>query len=194
MAKKGVLKRKIKKSQLKKYIHPEIMREGNISLILEEYNDLFSDFDPREYSERALSEDFIEECKRASRDKPADGSLELRLLIPNKKRNLAEEKIIGQRLNEHFKRHFERVQKDGKKIKKRGIIWTMVGWILLFLSGVIYLNPGIFYQLLFVVFNPAGWFTMWTGFDMYLSNLKEEKPEFEFYKKMANMNIYFFGY
>ena len=57
------------------------LREGNISLILDDYNDLFSDFDPRHYSERALSDDFLAESKRASRDKPA-GSLEVKFLVP----------------------------------------------------------------------------------------------------------------
>ena len=45
------------------------LREGNISLILDSYNDMFSDFDPRSFSERALSDDFLSECKRAARDK-----------------------------------------------------------------------------------------------------------------------------
>ena len=34
-------------------------KEGNVSLVLESYNDIFSDFDPRNYSERALSDDFL---------------------------------------------------------------------------------------------------------------------------------------
>ncbi|MBI2151367.1 hypothetical protein HYU21_01420, partial [Candidatus Woesearchaeota archaeon] len=35
------------------------VREGNISLVLDSYDDIFSDFDPRDYSEKALSEDFL---------------------------------------------------------------------------------------------------------------------------------------
>ena len=42
---------------------------SEIPLWLDNYNDLFSDFDPRHYSNRALSQDFLEELKRASRDK-----------------------------------------------------------------------------------------------------------------------------
>ena len=35
------------------------LREGNISLVLDSYDDLFSDFDPRDYSQKALSDDFL---------------------------------------------------------------------------------------------------------------------------------------
>ena len=75
------------------------VREGNISLVLDSYNDIFSDFDPRDYSEKALSEDFLSECKRAARDK--ENHIELRLLIPIKKRNSTHENKIRKRLGKN---------------------------------------------------------------------------------------------
>jgi hypothetical protein len=203
MAKKRGLAKNISKRKATTVINGRIeteysagstLREGNISLILDDYQDLFSDFDPRTYSQKALSDDFLLECKRAARDKPDDTKLELRLLIPKNKRNLSDENIIKKRLADHFERHYKIKLTEQKNIKKHGIIWTVVGWLLLFISGIIYLQPGIFYQLLFVVFNPAGWFTMWTGFDKFLSDIKEKEPELDFYQKMTNVNIYFFGY
>ena len=81
------------------------IKEGNISLILESYNDIFSSFDPRPSSERALSDDFLIECKRSARDK--EGVFELRLLLPPHKRNTNEEAMIKKRLKDHFKKHFK---------------------------------------------------------------------------------------
>ncbi|NYT12918.1 MAG: hypothetical protein GKC01_00225, partial [Candidatus Methanofastidiosa archaeon] len=64
-----------------------ILREKNISLILDSYDDLFSDFDPRPYSVRGLSDDFLIECRRAVRGiKTESPVLELRLLVPKNKR------------------------------------------------------------------------------------------------------------
>ncbi len=80
------------------------MKEGNISLILDGYDDIFSDFDPRPYSERALSDDFLSECKKAARDK--DEKLELRLMVPGDNRNFKDELKIRKRLKTHFHRHF----------------------------------------------------------------------------------------
>ncbi len=63
----------------------EKIREANISLIIDDYEDIFSDFDPRDYIERAISDDFIQECKRSARDKLK--GIELRILVPKDKRN-----------------------------------------------------------------------------------------------------------
>jgi len=64
------------------------LREGNISLILDSYDDIFSDFDPGDYSERALSDDFLSECKKAAVNK--EERLELRFLVPKTKRDYKE--------------------------------------------------------------------------------------------------------
>lgn len=171
----------------------KVPRERIISLILSSYDDLFSDFDPRPYAQKALSDDFLAECKRASYDKNNNKSLELILLMPKQKRNTQDENTIKKRLLEHFQKHYLEKLKEHQIIKKEGISWTVFGWILLFLSGLIYLQPGIVYQLLFVVFNPAGWFTMWRGFDLFFSKDKDV-PDFEFYKKMSTIEILFHNY
>ena len=59
-------------------------KEGNISLILDNYDDIFSDFDPRPYTVRALSDDFLNECRKAIIEKGEN--IELRFLLSKKQR------------------------------------------------------------------------------------------------------------
>lgn len=87
------------------------LQMANISIILDNYDDIFSDFDPRPYSERALSHDFLRECKKASIDKD-DTGLELRLMIPKDKRNFATELLIRKRLKAHFLKHYDLKKKN----------------------------------------------------------------------------------
>ena len=68
----------------------QILEESKISLILDDYNDLFSDFDPRVYAQRALSQDFLEEAERAAKEK-VSGAISLNFLVPEKLRNPAQE-------------------------------------------------------------------------------------------------------
>ncbi len=70
-----------------------LLKASEISIILDTYDDIFSDFDPRPYSERALSDDFLIEANKASRDK-ASGQIELIFLIPQKMRNIESENLI----------------------------------------------------------------------------------------------------
>ncbi|MFA6088836.1 MAG: hypothetical protein WC755_03150 [Candidatus Woesearchaeota archaeon] len=171
-----------------------MLREGNVSLILDSYDDLFSDFDPRHYSEKALSDDFLMECRKATRDKIQENGLELRLLVPKEKRNLADEETIKRRLKNHFEKHFHEKQREHKEKKKRGIMWIILGAIFLTFSALLLKKEGLVFSLLFVILDPAGWFTMWTGFDLLFFDVKETQPEYDFYKKMSNLNIYFYSY
>ena len=75
----------------------DILKQSNISLILDSYEDIFSSFDARPYSEKALSVDFLAECKNAVRDK-GEFEIEMRLLMPKDKRNLKQETIIKKRI------------------------------------------------------------------------------------------------
>ncbi|VVB78376.1 Uncharacterised protein [uncultured archaeon] len=176
------------------------VREGNISLVLDSYDDLFSDFDPRPYASRGLSDDFIFECKKAVRDK--GGITELRLLIPANKRNMREEGIIKKRLKEHFKKHFREEHKIIKRIKREGLLWFFIGSIILVISTFLFEFKGnltntylrVFFDFLFIISQPAGWFTFWEGLGKIFIVAREESPDYEFYKKMMDCNVYFLNY
>lgn len=42
----------------------KILEMSEISIWLDNYDDIFSDFDPRPYSQRSLSDDFLAEAKK----------------------------------------------------------------------------------------------------------------------------------
>lgn len=182
---------------LKEISREEKMREGNISLILEDYGDIFSDFDPRGYSERGLSDDFLIQCRRAVKDQEykAEG-FELRLLVPKTKRSLADESKIRSRMKSHFNKHFKQEEKTMKALKTEGIIWFFIGVILITLAAYVehYTSVNFIFNILFVILEPAGWFTAWSGLDKFFINSRENKPEFDFYRKMASCNINFISY
>ena len=172
----------------------EKLKEGNISLIIEDYNDLFSDFDPRSYSEKAISDDFLQECKRAARDK-GDGEneeLELRILVPKKVRNLREEWKIKKRLKEHFSHHFRREEQLLEKTKRSGIKWVGFGVIILagVLLGIIEFSGSTFGSLLNILEVPS-WFLIWEGMGKILIDSRKMHPEYEFYKKMSKAEVNF---
>lgn len=168
-----------------------IFREGNISMILYAYTDIFSDFDPRPYSERTLSDDFLLECKKASVDKE---DVELRLLIPKLKRNFGDEAKIKRRLKNHFQKQYKEKELAKKKLRKEGLLWFFFGACLIFTATLLYSLEGFAFNLLFVMFEPAGWFTLWNGLDKIFIAPKDKQPELDFYRKMAKVRINFYGY
>lgn len=70
--------------------HP-LMKLTEINILLSSYSDIFSDFDPSAYSERTLSDDFIIQTKKISKNKSGK-TMSLRLLLPANKRNEKDKK------------------------------------------------------------------------------------------------------
>jgi hypothetical protein len=172
----------------------DILAKSEIALSLDSYDDIFSDFDPRPYSERALSDDFLIESKKAARDKT--GTLELKFLIPNQLRKPNVEFKIKKRLREHFRKHYLVLEKESKDIVKKGIWITILGFFLMVVATSLYDLPSgnFFFVFLRVMLEPAGWFIVWFGLDQIFYSKKEKKPELDFYAKMSKANISFLSY
>jgi len=173
----------------------KLLRMSEVSLILDTYDDIFSDFDPRPYSTRALSDDFLLEVKKATKDKPS-GTVELKFMMPHHSRNLVSENLIKRRLKEHFKRHYILAIDDVKKIRNKGISMTLAGVVMLMLSAYLrslsYIN--LFTHFFIFLFEPAGWFTAWTGLDQIFYGVREMEPDLKFYEKMSQAEINFLPY
>jgi len=172
----------------------EEFKHANISLILDSYNDIFSSFDARGFVEKSLSVDFLDECKRAVRDKD-DRDLELILSLPKAKRNLNDEFKIKKRLRDHFKKHSAEKEKEMMKIKNEGKAWVAFGGILIFLVvyGLVKLDS-ILFQSILSIFEVPGWFLVWEGMGKIFKDSRVFEPEHAFYQKMASAHIVFRGY
>ena len=165
---------------------------SEISLWLENYDELFSGFDPRPYSHRALSNDFLSETKKASLDK--DEKIDLELLIPSNKRDKPKEEIIRKRLREHFNRHLNLLKIEINHTVWKGFAFAITGIILMFVATLILFTYGdntLILSLLIILLEPAGWFLFWEGLDIILFESKKIKPDLEYYKKMSKCNINF---
>lgn len=173
----------------------KIMHESEISLMLDDYDDLFSDFDPRPFNQRAISIDFLDEMKRASRDMPS-GGISLNLLIPKHERHLGNEKLVRKRLHEHFRKHHSRLHAEINKLKVQGIIVAVIGFILMGVAMLLgdFNLPARISTMILVVIEPSGWFAMWYGFDTIFYAAREKKPDMNFYDKMSKCEITFTTY
>lgn len=172
-----------------------LLRMSEISLILDTYDDIFSDFDPRPYSVRALSDDFLQEVKRATRDRPS-GNVEIKFMMPHHTRNLVSENLIKRRLKEHFKRHYLLLVDEAGKSKRRSLFTAFIGLIFLLLGvGLTFMGiPEKILSFLLIIVEPAGWFFAWTGLEAYFGLKKEMGNDLTFYEKMSQAEINFLPY
>ena len=184
-----------KEAKLKEELEKqELLAKGKVSLIIDGYNDIFSDFDSRPYSHRSLSDDFLREATKVSYE--ASGEIELRFLIPGIHRHAPDEAIIKKRLKEHFRKHSAILENEEKQRRNKGVVVAIVGFVLMLSATYIQTleRKELAQTLLFVVLEPAGWFSLWYGLDTLFYSPKEKKQELVFYKKMARAEIIFEPY
>lgn len=169
-----------------------------IFIRLEHYDDIFSDFDIRHYSKRALSVDFLDEVMRASDDK-AFGGVDLVLYIPEKERSESHDATIKERLAGHFKKHYVILSRNKRKVMRLGFGMTALGVAAMIGATLLHHNEpegNLLWSFLLVFLEPAAWFLLWEGMDQVIFNSKEIDPELAFYKKMADSHsrIHFLSY
>ncbi|HJT25680.1 MAG TPA: hypothetical protein VJ873_13980, partial [bacterium] len=171
--------------------HP-VDKASFISLALDDYEDLFSDFDPRPYSERSLSEDFLHELKRAAMSKEEKG-LSLLLLIPKERHNAAHEHTILERLKNHFRHHHRLLEEQRKKVTKTGARMVALGVAFMFLATylLVEIKQNLWTAFIVVLLEPAGWFTFWEGLNFIVFRAKDVAPELSFYRKMSGAKVSF---
>ena len=173
-----------------------LLQKSEISLWLDTYDDIFSDFDPRPFNERSLSIDFLDEAQRAARDKGQE-TIQLKLRIPTQKRNTSQETLIKKRLKEYFKKKAEEKTKEVKKVITNGVLFTLLGVLLMILAAAIAFyeaHAAFFATFLLILFEPAGWFFFWEGMGLIVFEARKLKPSNEFYQKMKYCDIKFWGY
>lgn len=172
-----------------------LLKMSEISLWIDNYDEIFSAFDPRPFSKRALSIDFLSEVKRAWREKSL-GVAELKLLVPKDQRKAAHEKVIKKKLKEYFELRFETINCKISRLRKRAFIILFSGFLIQFVASLMPLifPEGLALNFILVMLEPTGWFVMWYGFDQIFYTAKQEKQKKRFYKKMAECDIKFISY
>ncbi len=174
----------------------KLLQMSEISLWIDNYDDIFSDFDPRQYHQRALSDDFLTEIKRASRDK-VSGQIELKFLVKAELRNKKQEQLIKKRLKEHFRKHHNQLQNEINNTRNQGIYFTMLGVTLMIIATFLlskFEEKGMLINFFIVLLEPGGWFLFWEGLDQIIFEAKKIRPDLEFYEKMAKSEITFLSY
>ncbi len=103
---------------------------SELSLWLDYYDDIYSDFDSRNYAKRRVSDDFIYELRNALKYRK-ERMNDLVLLLLADKRDEANEKIISGSLKEFFTNRLMTSAGMCRRKLNRGIIFGIAGIVLM---------------------------------------------------------------
>ncbi len=149
----------------KKRIEQRVQDLREIGIVIDTWDDIFSDFDPRPLGERIVSGDFVDELKKRYKETQS-GELIITIYAPSSLKDEESEKIVTSRLKKYFRHKFLQKKKIVSIIRVRGLIFFIIGICSLsFLTLVTYFKflPELSIQILSIIFMPLGWFGIWEG-------------------------------
>ena len=169
-----------------------LLNKSELSIWLDSYNDIFSDFDSRPFSERALSDDFICEAKKIEKEK-LSGAISLKLLMPSPRRQKAAEVIIARSIHARFRNLSFQLVKEIKRTKRRGALLSAIGLTAMIVANYLanLQEKTFLVNSLLIVLEPGGWYFVWTGLDLLFSGSHNKEEELDFNKRMAHSKIGF---
>ncbi|MGV3593252.1 MAG: hypothetical protein ACO1PZ_16310 [Gammaproteobacteria bacterium] len=167
---------------------------ATVSLWLDAYTDIFSDFDPRPFAERAISDDFIVQVRRLARD--AGGVAALRLLLPEGAEREESERTIRKRLHDYFDGMYEQLDAEARAVRNKGLQMTAAGVAMMIVASYIYYRGLTLFShyLLLVLLEPGGWFLFWNGLDDLFNFAKAKQRDVAFFARMAAVHVEFGTY
>lgn len=179
--------------EINTHIKEQIKEFNEISLAIDSWDDVFSDFDPSPLEYRVLSEDFLLELRKHYRETPR-GSYVITIYAPAVLKDDVSERLVVKRLKQYFKFRHLAAQKEINVCVKKGIIFVLFG--IVFLSSLILiahyqLLSKLVIELLSIVFMPLGWFGIWEGFSRIIEPAPLLKQDLELFSKLSKTSFKF---
>ncbi len=160
--------------------------DSAILLALDDYDDIFSDFDIRSYNVRAISIDLLEELKWRLRRVPKP--TRLIFTLPHYRRRKHLEPKVARRLRTFFKMRTEAHEESAQHRIIRGIWLFLLGFIL-YLALFALTSWMTSFELVYDFALFPSWYLAWAGFDDLLEGMKEKSKNY--YKVLAQVRIEF---
>lgn len=169
---------------------------NELNLWLDNYDDIFSDFDARALQKRRVSEDFVHELEMAYRRKEENTEL-LVILVPAAVRNETDEKLIMERLANYFNREYDLAIALLRNKTTRNIIFLCISVLVMTLTMIIEMRKAkgihVFEQIR-VLLEPAGWFFFWNSLEYFFYQRQADSTKVKFWHSVASWRILFRSY
>src|SRR5260221_3949170 len=106
----------------------QLAEEPEICIWIDKYDDVFSDFDSRPFTDRALSDDFLREVHKITSEK-ASGDIRLKFHLFDAQRNSESEAIISRNLNHYFGHLAQKLNRQKNQVLHKGYMLLGVGFV-----------------------------------------------------------------
>ena len=159
----------------------------SVDVALDNYDDIFSDFDPSPYAKRLLSADFLNELERRYMETPK-GSISVTFTLPKTLRSEKQEALIKKRVKDYFRGRLKYLQKTAQDYQKKGFMRVGLGVIL---SMALLAIPSGWQVFAAALVSPLLWYLMWSGFEFLFDASQKMAKQKKFLEKFLKADYNF---
>jgi hypothetical protein len=176
----------------KQYRFEEANNVYLIEVSLDDYDDVFNEWDPAPFKKRFIEEEFDEFVVSSSEDIPLKFNLNIILYIPEQKKYTNKEKSVVSAYKNYYLYASEKVEKSWIKLRKKDVSY--------FILATIFLSSGYFLQ--YAVDNVVvdvikegifigGWVFLWEVFTNIFIKRRKLRTKYKIYKRLYLSDIRF---
>lgn len=184
----------MKRSYLRKiYRYDETKNAYNIDVLLDDYKEVFHDWDASPTRKKDLNPELVEFLENSSEDIPKNEKINIVFSLPiDKKDTVGEERIILG-INNYFKSILYFTDRTMKRQLRKIASFISLGFsfilVAYFVQNSFNLNIGV--DVLIEGIFIGGWVLLWEAFSLFFFSMNDVNKERRTYQRFLESNIQF---
>jgi hypothetical protein len=177
----------------KLYIWDEFTNCYMIEIALDQYTDIFNEWDPAPFKRREIDPDLALYLEGCSEEISFPYRIELCFILPAKSRNELMEEEAREGLKNCFSFKIYFLKKNLKKINIRLLRYTFIGFVLLWVGITFPSNysEAVWVTVLTEGIVIGGWVFLWEAVSLFFFTNREIYERLRMYKRLLNASVIF---
>lgn len=163
-----------------------------IEVSLDDYNDIYDDWDPSPFKKRDIEDEFDDFIVNASEDIPLSHNISIVLYLPKTKQDSKKEDTLISAYRNFYNYTMERINKQLVNLNKKTISYLFLSMFLLSIGYFFFKDAqNIFINVLHEGILIGGWVFLWEFFTNIIYKGNELRNTYKLYKRLFNAHIKF---
>jgi len=190
-----IMKRKIenrKRYFQELYKYDKISNSYLIEVSLDDYDDVFDDWDPSPFKKRDIEDEFNDFIVNSSEDIPLNQNISIVLYLPRSKKNPRKEATLKAAYRNFYNYILEKIHKDIISTNKSTVMYLFLALGLLSIGYTLFKGEqNLFFTVLQEGVLVGGWVFLWEFFTNIFIKMRELYNTQKLYNRLYNAEIRF---
>lgn len=179
----------------KLYKFEESTKTYLIEVSLDNYDDVYDDWDPSPFKKRDIEDEFNDFILDSSEDIPLKHDISIVLYLPISKKDTKKETALISAYRNHYNYAINRLKKIQYNLNKKTIAYLLFSFLLLSIGYFLFKeNQSLVRNVLHEGVLIGGWVFLWEFFTNIFIKTRESYFEYRLYKRLYQSQIRFVYY